>query len=96
MSKPHAVDLLHGFSLTWSSAMDELERNNLSLERAAELVIMLKKVDEIAACDLFCHFGDLFKLGQEHRHDGGKAIGTFAMCCDYAIATNIKGEKDNG
>lgn len=76
--------------------MEELETGNLSLERAAELVIMLKKVDEIAACDLFCHFGDLFKLGQEHRHDNGKAIKLFAFCCDYAVATNIKGETTDG
>ena len=62
----------------------------MTLERAAELVALMRRVDPDAAIDLFCHFDDVFKLNDcMYRNDGGEAITRFAELCGYAIATNV-------
>lgn len=57
----------------------------ITLERAAELVSLMQKVDQDAAIDLFCHFDDFFKLNVNKE-----LITAFAVMCGYNIATNIQ------
>jgi hypothetical protein len=57
----------------------------MTLERAAELVAIIRKIDEMAAIDLFCHFDDFFKLSLQ----GERSITQFALLCGYTIARRI-------
>jgi hypothetical protein len=55
----------------------------MTLERAAELVASLRKIDEMAAIDLFCHFDDFFNF------QGERSITQFAVLCGYTIARKV-------
>lgn len=57
----------------------------MMLERAAELVALMRRVDSDAAIDLFCHFDDVFQLNSAD----GERITRFAELCGYGIATNV-------
>jgi len=57
----------------------------MTLERAAELVAIMRRIDSNAAFDLFCHFDDVFQLNSAD----GIRITRFAELCGYGIATNV-------
>lgn len=63
----------------------------ITMEKAAEFVALMRKVDQDAAHELFSHFDDVFKLNDvQYRNDGGKAITMFAAMCGWGIATGVK------
>ena len=59
----------------------------ITLEKASELVALMRKVDPDAAIELFTHFDDVFQLAS--RNDNGKSITDFARLCGFPIATGV-------
>lgn len=58
----------------------------MTLERAAEMVSILREKQQptdLAACDLFDHFVDFFKLKDDQ-------LITFAKLCGFLIALNVE------
>jgi len=61
-------------------------KKTVTLERASELVMNMKKINPQAARELFTHFDDVFTLSE--RDKDGKYIRVFASRCGYPVASN--------
>lgn len=74
----------------WSLYPEETAKKgeNMTIEKASELVANLAKVDREGAIELFCYFEELFGLAK--RQDEGRSLKMFAKMCGYYIAENVR------
>jgi hypothetical protein len=57
----------------------------MTLEKASELVIALRKVDRLKSYDLFDHFLDVFKIKNNQT-----LVNNFAVLCGFMVFNDTK------
>lgn len=57
----------------------------MTLEKASELVIALRKVDRLKSYDLFDHFLDVFKIKNDIN-----LVNNFAVLCEFMVINDVK------